>query len=154
MEVKYREEQVITSPYVTQADKMAVSLRHLADRFLKMEPKKQCFTPEEMTEMYDRITEKVCRGCSRKSECLERKKAEHWQLFYDLLCTIEGYGAELNKEMKQHLQRECIQAPRFLRESLETFQEAKRFWCGIIRWYRAVRDVRHSWILLRTCSAM
>ena len=101
MEVKYREEQVITSPYVTQADKMAVSLRHLADRFLKMEPKKQCFTPEEMTEMYDRITEKVCRGCSRKSECLERKKAEHWQLFYDLLCTIEGYGAELNKEMKQ-----------------------------------------------------
>ena len=58
MEVKYREEQVITSPYVTQADKMAVSLRHLADRFLKMEPKKQCFTPEEMTEMYDRITEK------------------------------------------------------------------------------------------------
>ena len=47
MEVKYREEQVITSPYVTQADKMAVSLRHLADRFLKMEPKKQCFTPEE-----------------------------------------------------------------------------------------------------------
>lgn len=32
MEVKYREEQVITSPYVTQADKMAVSLRHLADR--------------------------------------------------------------------------------------------------------------------------
>ena len=38
MEVKYREEQVITSPYVTQADKMAVSLRHLADRFLKMEP--------------------------------------------------------------------------------------------------------------------
>ena len=126
MEVKYREEQVITSPYVTQADKMAVSLRHLADRFLKMEPKKQCFTPEEMTEMYDRITEKVCRGCSRKSECLERKKAEHWQLFYDLLCTIEGYGAELNKEMKQHLQRECIQAPRFLRESLETFQDAKR----------------------------
>ena len=48
MEVKYREEQVITSPYVTQADKMAVSLRHLADRFLKMEPKKQCFTPEEI----------------------------------------------------------------------------------------------------------
>ena len=94
MEVKYREEQVITSPYVTQADKMAVSLRHLADRFLKMEPKKQCFTPEEMTEMYDRITEKVCRGCSRKSECLERKKAEHWQLFYDLLCTIAAYGAE------------------------------------------------------------
>ena len=25
MEVKYREEQVITSPYVTQADKMAVA---------------------------------------------------------------------------------------------------------------------------------
>ena len=47
MEVKYREEQVITSPYVTQADKMAVSLRHLADRFLKMEPKKQCFTPSK-----------------------------------------------------------------------------------------------------------
>ena len=51
MEVKYREEQVITSPYVTQADKMAVSLRHLADRFLKMEPKKQCFTPSKFLRM-------------------------------------------------------------------------------------------------------
>ena len=66
MEVKYKGEQAITSPYVTQADKMALSLRHLADRFLKMEPKKQCFTPEEMTGMYEQITEKVCKGCSRK----------------------------------------------------------------------------------------
>ena len=73
MEVKYREEQVITSPYVTQADKMAVSLRHLADRFLKMEPKKQCFTPDEMTEMYDRITEKVCRGCFFMIFCVRLK---------------------------------------------------------------------------------
>ena len=61
MEVKYREEQVITSPYVTQADKMAVSLRHLADRFLKMEPKKQCFTPEEMRSEERRVG-KECRS--------------------------------------------------------------------------------------------
>lgn len=47
MEVKYREEQVITSPYVTQADKMAVSLRHLADRFLKMEPKSSVLHPKK-----------------------------------------------------------------------------------------------------------
>ena len=86
MEVKYREEQVITSPYVTQADKMAVSLRHLADRFLKMEPKKQCFTPEEMTEMYDRITEKVCRGCSRKSECLGEKEGRTLAAFFMIFC--------------------------------------------------------------------
>ena len=38
MEVKYREEQLITSPYVTQADKMAVSLRHLADINIDRKP--------------------------------------------------------------------------------------------------------------------
>ena len=126
MEIKYNGESVITSPYVTQADKMAVSLRHLADRFLKMEPKKQYFTPDEMTKMYEQVTDKVCKGCSRRKECLGKKQEENWQLFYDLLCTIDGYGVELNKDMKQRLQRECIQAPRLLRESMETFQEAKR----------------------------
>ena len=85
MEVKYREEQVITSPYVTQADKMAVSLRHLADRFLKMEPKKQCFTPEEMTEMYDRITEKVCRDAAG-NQSVWRERRQNTGSFFMIFC--------------------------------------------------------------------
>ncbi len=126
MEEKISSAAVIVNPYVTQADKLAVSLRHLADRFLKMEPQKEYFTSDELMGMFEQITGKVCASCSKREECLEKKREDTGQMLYELLSTIEEYGTELNTEMKRKLQRQCIQAPRFLRETLEVFQEAKR----------------------------
>ncbi len=39
-------------------------------------------------------------------------------MLYEILCAVEEYGAELNIELKRKLQKKCIMAPRFLRETL------------------------------------
>ena len=45
---------------------------------------------------------------------------------YDILCAVEKYGAEINIELKRKLQKQCVMAPRFLRETLEAFENAKQ----------------------------
>lgn len=117
---------VIRNPYVTQADKFAVSLQHLADIFLRLEGTRECFTTEEIQQIFDRVTDRVCASCVKKEECMGKRRMHTYQLVYEILCTVEEYGAQLSVEMKRKLQKRCMQAPRFLRETLEAFQEAKR----------------------------
>ena len=117
---------VMQSPYVTQADKFAISLTHLTDTFLKMEKTRDVFNEQEVQDMMEELTKKVCASCENREHCLRQEKERTGQLIYELLCTIERYGTELNVDMKRKLQRSCIQAPRFLRTTLEVFAEAKK----------------------------
>lgn len=126
MQDKKEGQAIIDNPYVTQADKLAESLKHLADSFLRLEGTRECFTTEEIQRMFEQVTQKVCASCKKKDECLGKNRVYTYQLVYELLCTVEEYGAQLNIEMKRKLQKRCAQAPRFLRETLEIFQDAKR----------------------------
>lgn len=117
---------VMQSPYVTQADKFAKSLRHLADTFLKMEGTREGFSAEEVQEMIRQIEDRVCGSCERREHCTGQNREQIDLLIYELLCAVEKYGTELNVEMKRKLQKSCIQAPRFLRTILDVFQEAKK----------------------------
>ncbi|MGN0393670.1 MAG: SpoIIE family protein phosphatase [Bariatricus sp.] len=126
MEENRNEAMVMQSPYVTQADKFAKSLRHLADTFLKMEETREGFDTQEVQDMISRVEDRVCASCERREHCTSQNREQTDLLIYDLLCTVEKYGTELNVEMKRKLQKSCIQAPRFLRTTLEVFQEAKK----------------------------
>lgn len=117
---------VIMNPYVTQADRFADSLRHLSDTFLKLEGPRERFTTEEIEDMFEKVAGKVCSGCENQKRCLENNRPHIYQMVYEILCAVEQYGTELNTEMKRKLQKRCIMAPRFLRETLEVFQEAKK----------------------------
>lgn len=116
----------IRNPYVSQADRFAVSLKHMADTFLMMEEAKENFTKDEIREMCEGVSGKVCASCERRRECFERNREEVYQLVFELLDTIESYGVELNIETKRNLQKRCIRAPKFLRETLHVFQDAKQ----------------------------
>lgn len=116
----------ITNPYVSQADRFAQSLRHMADTFLRMEETREHFAWEEVHEMCESVSEEVCGNCERRRECYERKKEEIYQMIYELLDTIEKYGIELNVETKRSLQKKCVRAPKLLRETLKVFQDAKQ----------------------------
>lgn len=116
----------IRSPFVTQADRFAVSLKRMADTFLLMEDAKNSFSSEEIVEMYESVARNVCSTCSRRAECYEKEKEKVYQMVYELLETIEAYGVELNVEVKRGLQKNCVRAPKFLRETLRAFQEAKQ----------------------------
>lgn len=120
------EDTIRNNPYVIQMDRFAVSLQHLSDTFLKMEGKRGAFTKAEMEEMFARVKERVCDGCPQKESCLGENAVYTYQMVYEILCTVEEYGIELNVEVKRKLQKRCMMAPRFLRETLEVFQDAKK----------------------------
>ena len=73
-----------------------------------------------------RVSERVCANCEKRNWCLGENRIHTCQMVYEILCTIEEYGAELNTEMKRKLQKKCDLAPRFLRETLEVFGDAKQ----------------------------
>lgn len=121
-----KEREVFANPYVVQMDRFADSLRHLSEKFLHLEDYKGSFTRDEVEEMFLRVSEKVCSKCERKQWCLVEDRVHTSQMVYEILCTVEEYGAELNIETKRRLQKKCLMAPRFLREMLEVFENAKQ----------------------------
>jgi stage II sporulation protein E len=117
---------VFVNPYVVQMDKFADSLKHLASIFLSLEKYKGTLSKDEMDEMYKRVTDRVCSGCENRAVCLEEKRADTGQMLYEILGAVEEYGAELNVELKRKLKKRCLFAPRFLRETLESYEAAKQ----------------------------
>lgn len=120
-----KEKEIFMNPYVVQMDKFADSLKHLSRTFLKLEGYKGTFTRDELEEMFEKVTDKVCANCEKREECLGERRVYTYQAMNEILCTAMEYGAELNMELKRKLQKQCIMAPRFLRETLEIFENAK-----------------------------
>ena len=114
-----KEKELFVNPYVIQMDKFAGSLKHLSETFLGLEKSRRTLTGEEIDEMFAAVSEKVCGGCERKSLCLGEGRDRTRQMVYEIMAAAEEYGAELNVELKRKLQKKCILAPRFLRETLE-----------------------------------
>ena len=126
MEEVREEYRIVMNPYVTQAERFAVSLHHLGERFLKTEEPKEVFSEEEIQMMCEMVVDKVCRTCERRESCMKGDKIKIHHMVREILCAVEVYGIELHMELKKRLQKECVYAPRFLRETLETFQNAKK----------------------------
>ncbi|MCI8939147.1 MAG: SpoIIE family protein phosphatase [Dorea sp.] len=121
-----KDREIFSNPYIIQMDKFADSLKHLSETFLYLEDYKGTFTKDEIEEMFLRVSERVCANCEKRNWCLGENRIHTCQMVYEILCTIEEYGAELNTEVKRKLQKKCDLAPRFLRETLEVFGDAKQ----------------------------
>lgn len=118
--------QALHSPYVSQIERFADSVKQLSNTFLLMEEKKKTFTGEEVDGMFDRVREKVCGQCEKCSWCWGENFVHTYQMGYEILSAVDNYGTELNMETKRKLQQRCLMAPRFLREMLEAFQDARQ----------------------------
>ena len=136
-----KEQEIFVNPYVVQMDKFADSLQHLSKTFLNMEAYKGTLSREEIEEMFEKVTGNVCAGCERRGECLGEKRSVTYQMMYEIMCAAEEYGAELNMELKRRLKRQCLFAPRFLRESLEEFENAKQ----ILMWNHRLVQAREGY---------
>ena len=121
-----KEREKFANPYVVQIDRFAKSLKHLSETFLCLESYKKTFTKDEVAEMFDRVSEKVCVHCENRNWCLNENRESTCLLIYEILCAVEEYGAELNIELKRKLKKKCLNAPRFLREILSVFENAKQ----------------------------
>ena len=114
------------NPYVVQMDKFAESLNRLSKKFLLLEGIRGTLTEDELEDMFCKVTDKVCDRCEKRLECLGENRKQTFRLMHEILCVVEEYGAEMNVEIKRKLQKNCLNAPRFLRETLETFENAKQ----------------------------
>lgn len=113
-------QMMLRDPYVAQVDKLAGSLKHLSETFLKYEGTRTQFLDEELEDLYEKVEHQVCKNCEKRRRCMTR------QMVYDILDNVEKYGSELSVEMKRKLQQDCSYAPRLLRVTLEAFQNAKQ----------------------------
>lgn len=114
------------SPYIEQIEKFAHSLKQLSHTFLGLEEKKQAFSDEEIEEMFARVRDGVCARCEKCGWCWGENFVHTYQMGYDILSAVDRYGNELNTETKRKLMQRCVMAPRFLREMLEGFHEARQ----------------------------
>ena len=114
------------SPYVEQIERYADSLQHLSQTFLRLEEKKNAFSDEEVEDMFSRVREKVCGRCEKCGWCWGENFVHTYQMGYDILSAVDHYGNELNTEVKRKLMQRCVMAPRFLREMLAGFHEARQ----------------------------
>ncbi len=121
-----KEKAVFVNPYVVQVDKLADAMVHLSDRLLSLEEYKGDFEEKEYQEMFRRIAEKVCESCEMREWCLGDRCQETYEEMRRLLDAVEEYGAELNVELKRGFQKKCIQAPKFLQETLELYGNEKK----------------------------
>lgn len=140
MEVK--EKSVFVNPYVIQMDKFADSMVHLSNRFLALEGYKGAISETEKRELFDKVTDKVCERCEKKEECLGKLREETYERVITILKTVEEYGAELNMEIKKELKKNCLRAPRFLREILELYEQEKK----ILVWNNKMVRNRESYV--------
>lgn len=108
------------NPYVIQIDKFVNSLEKLSQTFLRLEDKQDDITEESYQRMCEEVKERVCRQCSRNNVCRE------YEMLWELLYTIEHYGAEMNVEMKRKIQKKCNRSPQFLRAVLDTYKNEKQ----------------------------
>lgn len=114
------------SPYVEQIEKFSHSLRQLSSIFVGLEEKRQAFSQEEIEEMFRNVREKVCSKCEKCGWCWGENFVHTYQMGYEILSAVDHYGNELNTETKRKLMQRCIMAPRFLREMLSGFHEARQ----------------------------
>ena len=86
-----------TSPYVTQIERFADSLKQLSHTFLQMGEKKQSFTSEEIDGMFEWVREKVCKSCEKCSWCWGENFVHTYQMGYEVLQLLRRHPDHLRK---------------------------------------------------------
>lgn len=114
------------SPYAVQIERFADSLTQISHTVKKMEGRKNFFTGEEVDDMFGQVKNGLCANCEKCAWCWEEDFIHTYQMGYEVLSAVDSYGSELNTEIRRKLSQRCVQAPRYLRRLLGTFQEAKQ----------------------------
>lgn len=114
------------NPYVIQIDKFVNSLDKLSKTFLDLEEDKSTFSSEELAQMFQQVTEKTCEKCGNREMCLGKGRIHTYDMMVEIFKTVERYGTELNVEVKRKIQKNCVQAPKFVRNALELYKDGKQ----------------------------
>lgn len=114
------------NPYVIQIDKFVNSLDKLSKVFLDLEESKTSFSEDELILMFESVSSKACVRCGNQEMCLGKQRRQTYEMLCEIFRTIEHYGTELNVEVKRKIQKNCVQAPKFVRSAIDVYKDAKQ----------------------------
>lgn len=116
---KEREEGCKEQRLLTYAE----SFNGLSQAFAKMSRTKERFSDEELGQVQNEITGKICTSCNMCQICWEADSPVY-QLFSNLILSIEKFG-EAEKEHEQRMREYCPYVNDITREAVRIFERTK-----------------------------
>lgn len=117
----------------------AESFEGLSRVFLAMSRKKEYYTAEELSNMQNELTGKLCAGCDSCAVCWERDATPLYGILSDLLASILKVGTP-GSESEEQLSRYCKRSKDMVEEAVRVFEKA-----NLNRaWYNRLLENRQS----------
>ena len=123
---RYREEQMMEAcePGRERMGRYAESFVQLADTFRSMPDRKECFSDEDVSEIFEEVRRKVCSFCPGWEYCWEKNCAGTYREAYELLHIIEEQGDADGGENSSFMEI-CSCGTSFLQALRESFRIAR-----------------------------
>ncbi len=92
------------------------SFRTLAETFMELSDKKHCDDVEDISMLFDSTAERVCRGCSRISECWVVNFNSTYKTMFRMLEVMDRRGELTEADAEELFEKRCLHTRPFVRE--------------------------------------
>lgn len=125
LEVEFRRKQE-EKPEAASEEKLrayAKSFNGLSDVFKTMSEKKSHFTPDELGQIQNEITGKLCANCSACAVCWEKDTTPLYGIISNMIASILRMGHP-EKEDERNLKKYCKRSRDMVEEAVHVFERA------------------------------
>lgn len=116
------------------------SFQNLSDTFTSIADKKTNLSKKDKTEIFDDLSEHVCKECSNCNNCWKSNFNETYQGAYHILDTVEKNGTISINEVPMEFASRCIYLDHFLSETSRVLELAKLN----LSWYNRMAESREA----------
>lgn len=113
------------NPNQERMQRFAESFQKLANLFDQLPEKKEGFGREDLDQIFQQLSDKICSKCSRCEECWKQNFFDTYRTTYEILNSIERRGRVVSEEVPLEFSEKCIHSSKFLDELLRGFQWAR-----------------------------
>ena len=100
----------------------ACSFRILAETFLDLSDKQNTVDMEDVSMMFDRTADRVCRECSRMSECWVNNFNNTYKSLFHMLEVLERKGELAESDADEYFSKKCLRLRGIVKEMNRLFE--------------------------------
>ena len=106
----------------TRLNTAASSFRILAETFLDLSDKQNNVDMEDVSMMFDRTADRVCRECSRMSECWVNNFNNTYKSLFHMLEVMERKGELTESDVNEYFSKKCLRLRGIVKEMNRFFE--------------------------------
>lgn len=106
----------------TRLNTAASSFRILAETFLDLSDKQNTVDMEDVSMMFDRTADRVCRECSRMSECWVNNFNNTYKSLFHMLEVMERKGELTESDADEYFSKKCLRLRGIVKEMNRLFE--------------------------------